>query len=264
MGPSPWGADGLRLWVVVVVNLVLALVGAAAPNAAGARVLGPGQRPAATAQAPAPATAVSAPGAPVSPRPAPLPVGSALPVSYAGSARQVITVKADCAACTSATLQAWDNLGTGRFMAVTGPVRAKIGARGVGAAYEGSDLTPLGTWNLPEAFGIQPNPGTRMPYFVAGPTDYWDGRSGLPTYNTHVRSSVPIEGENLLAAGWVYNYAVVMGVNPGRVPNGGSAFFLHVTDGRPTAGCVAIDQGSLVAILRWLDPAAHPQMVVAL
>lgn len=62
----------------------------------------------------------------------------------------------------------------------------------------------------------------------------------------------------------MYTYAVVMGVNPNRVPYGGSAFFLHVTDGRPTAGCVAIDQASLVTIMRWLNPAAHPQMVVAL
>ena len=74
-------------------------------------------------------------------------------------------VQADCGSCTSATLQAWDNLGGGRFMAVTGPLRAKIGARGVGPAYEGSNLTPLGTWDLTEAFGRVPNPGTAMPYF---------------------------------------------------------------------------------------------------
>ena len=42
-----------------------------------------------------------------------------------------------------------------------------------------------------------------------------------------------------------YDYAVVIDYNtrnaPGGVrPGAGSAFFLHVTDGAPTAGCVAV------------------------
>ena len=42
------------------------------------------------------------------------------------------------------------------------------------------------------------------------------------------------------------------------VSGAGSAFFLHVTNGAPTAGCVAIDRGSLTAIMRWLTPGARP------
>ncbi|PZS40950.1 MAG: hypothetical protein DLM62_00090 [Pseudonocardiales bacterium] len=41
-------------------------------------------------------------------------------------------------------------------------------------------------------------------------------------------------------------------------PGAGSAFFLHVTNGRPTAGCVATDRAVVIAILRWLDPRQHP------
>ena len=37
-----------------------------------------------------------------------------------------------------------------------------------------------------------------------------------------------------------------MGVNKERVPGNGGAFFLHTTDGGPTAGCVAIDDATLV------------------
>ena len=33
-------------------------------------------------------------------------------------------------------------------------------------------------------------------------------------------------------------------------------FFLHTTDGGPTAGCVAIDDATLVEIMRWLRPGA--------
>ena len=53
-----------------------------------------------------------------------------------------------------------------------------------------------------------------------------------------------------------YEHAVVMGVNKARVPGNGGAFFMHTTDGGPTAGCVAIDDDTLVDIMRWLQPGA--------
>jgi L,D-peptidoglycan transpeptidase YkuD (ErfK/YbiS/YcfS/YnhG family) len=48
----------------------------------------------------------------------------------------------------------------------------------------------------------------------------------------------------------------VMGVNPDHAPGKGAAFFFHTTDGGPTAGCVAIDDASLVQIIQWLRPGA--------
>ena len=53
-----------------------------------------------------------------------------------------------------------------------------------------------------------------------------------------------------------YKHAVVMGVNKAKTPGGGSAFFFHTTDGGPTEGCVAIDDATLVQIIRWLRPGA--------
>lgn len=53
-----------------------------------------------------------------------------------------------------------------------------------------------------------------------------------------------------------YKHSVVMGVNKAKVPGKGSAFFFHTTDGGPTAGCVAIDDATLVQIIRWLRPGA--------
>jgi L,D-peptidoglycan transpeptidase YkuD (ErfK/YbiS/YcfS/YnhG family) len=50
---------------------------------------------------------------------------------------------------------------------------------------------------------------------------------------------------------------------PGGVRQGaGSAFFLHVTDGAPTAGCVAVPEAKLVSLMRWLTPAAHPRILI--
>jgi L,D-peptidoglycan transpeptidase YkuD (ErfK/YbiS/YcfS/YnhG family) len=47
-----------------------------------------------------------------------------------------------------------------------------------------------------------------------------------------------------------------MGVNKERIPGGGGAFFVHTTNGSPTAGCVALDDATLVKIIRWLQPGA--------
>jgi hypothetical protein len=43
-------------------------------------------------------------------------------------------------------------------------------------------------------------------------------------------------------------------------PGGGSVFFLHVTENKPTQGCVSIPAGTLVSIMRW----GRPGTVIAL
>ena len=53
-----------------------------------------------------------------------------------------------------------------------------------------------------------------------------------------------------------YAHAVVMGVNKERIPGKGGAFFLHTTDGGPTAGCVAVDDAMMVKLIQWLRPGA--------
>ena len=42
----------------------------------------------------------------------------------------------------------------------------------------------------------------------------------------------------------------------------GSAFFLHVAVGAPTAGCVSIPADQLVRILHWLAPDRHPRILI--
>lgn len=136
-------------------------------------------------------------------------------------------------------------------------------------AREGFTGTPIGSFTLTQAFGNYADPGTRLRYFQAGPDDWWSGDSGSSTYNSHQRcpaADCPFqtgESENLHDVGWVYGYAVVIDYNTApAVPGKGSAFFLHITENQPTQGCVSIDQDSLVAIMRWLDPARHPRIVL--
>jgi L,D-peptidoglycan transpeptidase YkuD (ErfK/YbiS/YcfS/YnhG family) len=59
-----------------------------------------------------------------------------------------------------------------------------------------------------------------------------------------------------------YDHGAVIAYNPARTPGLGSAIFLHVSSGGPTAGCVALPAGQLVEVLRWLDPALAPRIAL--
>jgi L,D-peptidoglycan transpeptidase YkuD (ErfK/YbiS/YcfS/YnhG family) len=143
-------------------------------------------------------------------------------------------------------------------------IAAKIGAKGISADhFDGSMMTPKGVYSLDFAFGTQPNPGGGLQYVQVGPDHWWDGDMKSPTYNTMQVckkaqcpfNTSPSSGtENLDIP--QYAHAIVMGVNKERIPGKGGAFFVHTTDGGATAGCVAIDDATLVKIMRWLRPGA--------
>jgi L,D-peptidoglycan transpeptidase YkuD (ErfK/YbiS/YcfS/YnhG family) len=181
----------------------------------------------------------------------------------ANSTAQWIVVGVPTADATSGTLTAYQRVGQ-QWKAVLGPIPAKVGALGVGTPADGVHRTPAGTFAFDQAFGRQPNPGTKMPYFQATNQDWWDEDAGSPTYNTHVRGarSPSSIAENLYDSGPVYDYAVNMVVNPQRIPGRVSGIFLHVTDGSPTWGCVAIGRDEMRSVLAWLDPAASPRITV--
>jgi L,D-peptidoglycan transpeptidase YkuD (ErfK/YbiS/YcfS/YnhG family) len=68
-----------------------------------------------------------------------------------------------------------------------------------------------------------------------------------------------VNSENLYYSGAVYAHAVVINYNVNPVVKGaGSGFFLHVSDGVPTQGCVAIAANQLNVVMRWLRPSMDP------
>ena len=181
----------------------------------------------------------------------------------------MITVVSGGYGNTTATLQAWTKAPGGGWLRYGGPILAHVGAQGMTTApSESKEATPIGSFTLTQAFGYYSNPGTPLPYFTTTPADWWISQSG-PYYNTHQHcsSGCPFNqgspNEHLYYETPFYNYAVVIDTPSGAAayPHG-SAFFLHVTDGNPTAGCVAIPQSNLVTIMRWLAPSAHPRILI--
>jgi L,D-peptidoglycan transpeptidase YkuD (ErfK/YbiS/YcfS/YnhG family) len=174
---------------------------------------------------------------------------------------QVITVQAATSRSEVAVLRTWRLNASGQYVQVNGPYIAFVGWHGVGPTREGHERTPNGVFTLTQAFGNEPNNGTRLAYFRAGPDDWWDEDPNSRHYNRHVisRYSPGENSENLYYSGAVYAHAVVINYNMDPVVKGaGSGFFLHVSDGIPTQGCVAIGAGQLNVVMRWLEPSQHP------
>ena len=207
------------------------------------------------------------PRATVAPRPAfPVPV-------TVGSATQVVTVKASG---SWATVVAWQRTAAG-WTRVLATSAGRVGAHGVvpGATrHQGTDTTPTGTYGLTRAFGILANPGARLPYHRVGPDDWWVEDNLSPWYNTMrtgsqggFNTSLPesdVNGsERLITHPGQYDYAVVINYNMApAVRYRGAGIFLHVSGGGATAGCVSVPRSTMVAILRWLDPRAHPVIAI--
>ena len=197
---------------------------------------------------------------------------------HIGNAKQVVVAVADSWGSSYGTLRVFRQVagskGTG-WCRVLGPVPARFGYNGLAPAKQrlkGTGTTPAGTFRLPYAFGLQADPGTRLPYIRSDSNDYWplDTRSAA-TFNTYQRNGVKgfraSESEHIASFGTQYAHAVVLGYNlpqPGKLPNvrKGGAIFLHVNGAGATAGCVSVEHTTLDAILRILKPAASPRIVV--
>ena len=178
---------------------------------------------------------------------------------------QAITVSSPSAGATTANVIRWQRDAGGRYTQVGAAIHARVGTLGIGQAHEGVPRTPAGMFTLTQAFGNTPTNGTRLPYFQAGQYDWWNELSGSRGYNTRMHQVASPGGasENLYRAGAVYSHAVVIDYNRDPVRAGaGSAFFLHVTNGHSTAGCVAIAASALDTVMRWMDPAQHPVILI--
>lgn len=202
------------------------------------------------------------------------PTGRPLPLTAdTGSATQVITVVASRTSATTAQLREWTKV-PGGWQPVSGNIPADLGSAGLTThPSETLPATPIGSFTLTHAFGRDADPGTALPYLRTTPNDWWISQLG-PLYNTHQRCAVHCAfdtsdrkrnpNEHLYYEIPYYDYAVVIDYNTGPhiVQGAGSAFFLHVTTHRPTLGCVAIPVDDLLPLMRWLNPADHPRIVI--
>jgi L,D-peptidoglycan transpeptidase YkuD (ErfK/YbiS/YcfS/YnhG family) len=187
--------------------------------------------------------------------------------------RQVIVVRAASWSTTYATVSLYSRTTGAWHLVATWPARVGYTGMVIGTKrVQDSGKTPAGQYLITQAFGRQTNPGTRMAYTKVTTNHWWveDRRSAY--YNQMrlgtqggfaLRTSGYNSSERLGSMGAQYDYAAVVDFNrPNPVIGRGAGIFLHAFGSGATAGCVSIRRDHMAAVLRWLDPAASPRIVI--
>jgi L,D-peptidoglycan transpeptidase YkuD (ErfK/YbiS/YcfS/YnhG family) len=192
--------------------------------------------------------------------------GRAAPAAVA-AVEQLIVVTAASHTTTYATLSGYRVSGSTRVR-VFGPWTARVGYNGIalpGRKREGDGTTPSGNYGFSFFFGVQRNLGFAFRFRHAYTYDFWDDDPASVRYNEWVDTRVRNAGANPEPMHQVpaYDYAAVIAYNLARVPGLGSAVFLHVGGGGPTAGCVSLPRAELIRVLRWLRPRANPHITIS-
>lgn len=168
-----------------------------------------------------------------------------------------------------------------------GPLEAVIGRRG--AAWgegdprlanpggfpdkvEGDGRSPAGVFALPWAFGVKPASqmtGVKLPWREC--TETLRGVDDVKSryYNQVVDEAlIPrrdwSSAEIMRRTDGLYDEGVAIAHNPANRPGAGSCIFLHIRQGpgEGTSGCTALSREDVHFILRWLDPAGSPRLVL--
>lgn len=208
-------------------------------------------------------------------------------LSNIGDARQVIVVTTPSWGSSYARVQTWRQSDAGRWTRVIDPTPGRVGWNGVRRAKnrtQSTGTTPAGTFAIPRAFGIADPKGVQLPYRKVDRNDWWPYDPRDPkTYNVLQPHRVkdarwrPDNAERLKSYRGQYRYAAVLDYNlPSdiRWRNGqriarntadtsaGGGIFLHVNGSGATAGCISIPKRKMLRVLRWLDPAKDPVIVI--
>ena len=209
-------------------------------------------------------------------------------LAHVATAGQVIVVTSPSSTSSYASLRAYERDGNGGWTQVVGATPARLGWSGLalaGQRRQGTGKTPAGTFAIVSAFGRKADPGTALPYRQFDRNDAWTYNPRYPsTYNIFQSVDRSWSGyggyvEQLWSYGSQYDYVSVLDYNlpDGPITTGpdgvrrtsdpantraGGGIFLHVTNGKVTAGCIAIPEGAMRGVLQWLDPDRQPVIVV--
>ena len=146
---------------------------------------------------------------------------------------------------------------------------ARLGSGGMKEAsevYEMDMCTPTGVYTLTEAFGVNVNPVSGVPYRQLDGSEYWVDDPNSAYYNT-MQFGEPNgrwkSAEHLLDYKNAYKYSLVIDYNRSPViPGKSSAIFLHIDVGIPTLGCVAVAEDKMVKILNWINSSSNPKVIL--
>lgn len=140
---------------------------------------------------------------------------------------------------------------------------------------EGDGRSPAGVFRIGDAFGYASTALTRLRYVPMTESDYCIDVASSPLYNRIVdarvvgreaiegstepmRRDIHVDGDHRYKLGFVIEH------NAASELGKGSCIFAHIwkAPGVPTAGCTAMTEEAMRALLEWLDRAQKPIFVL--
>lgn len=140
---------------------------------------------------------------------------------------------------------------------------------------EGDGRSPAGMFTLGTAFGYAATAASGLPYAQMQSGSWCMDVPASPLYNRIVDarevgeaavagSTEPMRLDLHRDGDPRYRLGFVIGHNPDNVPQGGSCIFAHLwrAPGEATAGCTAMADADMEAMLEWLDADKAPRFVL--
>lgn len=189
-----------------------------------------------------------------------------------GEAQQIVVVENAVKESSSATLSVYIKSEVG-WRKQFGSIPVRIGRSGFSERHrEGDGTTPMGSYGIPSVFGIAPVPENGYPYIRIRENYCWVLRQSEKTYNTMVKGSKCVRGDEDLyriAKGGPYRRSIVLDFNMSPVVRGhGGAIFIHshsyYASGKtkPTSGCVSMTSAQLLKVLKLIDSKLQTRVVM--
>jgi len=201
-------------------------------------------------------------------------------------ARQLVLVTTPDWNSTKATLQTFTRATDG-WHSASAPVPVVIGragaAWGIGLhppqpgtqKHEGDGRSPAGMFSIGTAFGYAATEKTQWPYAALSADDYCIDVDGSPLYNRIVDASKvgaaavagstePMRRDLHSGGDQAYKLGFVIEHNARGNAGGGSCIFAHLwkSPDSSTAGCTAMAEPVMQALVAWLRPEDHPVFVL--
>ena len=209
----------------------------------------------------------------------------------AGSSQAILGI-ADSWDTSFVTISLVEKNASGQWVRVMGPIRGRLGNKGLvwglglhatprGAVQkkEGDGRSPAGVFAIGGLWTTTKTPVRHhrgIPEVKVGPRDLWVSDPNTPKlYNRHVRLNHPATTpwelkEQMRQTDYAHSIKLLICHNtaetPGRpIVGAGSSIFFHIwrRDGAaPTAGCTAMAEPDLRALIARLDPARRPVYIL--
>ena len=122
---------------------------------------------------------------------------------------------------------------------------------------EGDDSTPRGLFDLKKLYFRKDrvgNPKCKIKKKIIKKDMAWCDDPNHKKYNEEIKIYNKNPRENLYRADHNYDYVISISHNDRKIPNKGSAIFIHLTDEyKPTAGCIALKKKDFEVLLKLID-----------